>query len=335
VNKMSANKNTKKADWRRFFENDYPIKNKAGISESGIDSLVRDFDFIGSIKPDYPARILRFVLDGDDEDLLPELELLDIYFKAKHFAPRLKDKNSREKLFKESSLDNHDFLERLGRIYHALANPLNPNFLMPARYKSPSWLEALLLHASGSYTGDMRTYLQLKIIEDLLVASGQSPTALVEAVFEKESFDYSSCEIIVIFFSLIDFHSIVDQHREPVKKALINEKDSIRLKALSIICTFGLNPEPFAESIAQKAIYIDPNERKIAQKIIRTHLKFFFEILKTVIQKSADDEKIHGVRFLSRLYGERAFGFLENLMSGEVSEKVKKSIETRIGSEKK
>jgi hypothetical protein len=320
-----------RTDWHIYFEGENRIGNRSGLTETGIELLVRDFDPIEAIAPGYGKRILRYVLDGEGDDILPELEMVDLYFKARHFAPNLRDRTTREVLFREGTTGGHDFLDRLGRVYHALMNPLNPNFLMPTRFQSPSWLEALLLHASGSYSGDIRTYLQLKIVEDLIIASAESRDELVRAVIFRVSFDYSACEIVSIFFSLIDFPTIAAEHPGPVREALENESEAVVLQALTIIDAFGIDPRPFAETIARHAVGGDRVRRHAAQRIARSRPDVFVPEFAGKLGEADTESRLRAVRLVGDL-GEAGNALLEKLLDTEKSEPIRNAIRSTIDS---
>ncbi len=313
-------------NWNEYFEGDRPIRNAAGLSKTGLELLEKDIEQIGEVKPTYPGRVLRYALDGEGEDILPELEMLDFYFKAKHFAPHLATRSSREALFDKPGADPHDFLERLGRVYHALMNPDNPNFLMPARFHSPSWLEALLLHASDSYTGDLRTYLQLKFVEGLVIALGESEAALAVSVFRNLSFDFSSCEIVAIFFSLIDFPAIVSANAGIVEEALSGPDDLIVVQALMVILAFNVDVTAFAKTIARLALSGKTAIRHMSFRIISSYKEAFRQVMKEAILDASPEEKLHGIHLVGMFYGRSESDFFGELLERETAENVRKSV---------
>ncbi|MBN2441933.1 MAG: hypothetical protein JXJ04_11320, partial [Spirochaetales bacterium] len=222
---------------------DNKIKNKAGLTDEAIVLLIKDFTCLTAIDNDLENRTLHYVLDGDDYEVLAELEILDIFFKAPFFAPKLNSTKTRNALFKIQSEQSEEFLHRLGNVYHALMNPLNPNHLMPQRLKSPSWLEALLLFSSSSYSGDLKTYIQLKIVEKILLAAEEGPDIMVEYIFLTDPTDFTNCRIIKAFFSLTGFTGSVIDHIQFIRKALTHNDNNIKFRALRNIRALSLPAE--------------------------------------------------------------------------------------------
>ncbi|MBN2534924.1 MAG: hypothetical protein JXB88_18730 [Spirochaetales bacterium] len=271
------------------------IKNKAGLTDEAINLLIKDFSCLTPIDSSLLGRILHYLLDGDDPEILAELEVLDIFFKALYFAPRLKSIETRTALFKANHEQSEDFLHRLGKIYHALMNPLNPNHLMPQRLESPSWLEALLLFASSSYTGDLKTYVELKIVEKILQAAEAGMENMVQYIFLEDPTDFSHCNIIKTFFSLTGFSSSAVHHFEIIRQALAHIDNNTKYRALRNITALSLPVLPLLPEICQCCTASLKKVRMVAIKIIKDYPDQAIPCLKHLITKADPSKKEHAV----------------------------------------
>jgi hypothetical protein len=317
-------------DWFSLIGKEKQIKNKAGVSQNGLKLLIKDFKDLDHIKKNLTTRILQFILDGKNRKILSELEMLDIFFKAPHFAPLLGSAETRAELFQGKNEEGEAFLKRLGQVYHALMNPLNPNFLMPQRFKSPSWLEALLLFASSSYAGDLRTYLQLKIIEHILIAAEEGLDNVVRYVFLKEPKDFSHLKIIKTFFSLTGFSSTILEYEDVVKEALTHKNSTTRACAVKNITALQLPVENFLDYIVGCATSSRKKVRIPALKLLKEHPAASIPRIKGKIEKGTSSERYQAAMLLEDFLEYIDYQYLNSLLQNSSDEKVKTVIENMI-----
>ncbi|MBN1698502.1 MAG: hypothetical protein JW881_13385 [Spirochaetales bacterium] len=302
------------------------IQNKAGISKKGIELLIEDFKDLDLLKKNYTKRILFYLLDGKRRRILSDLEMLEIFFKADHFAPRLCSAENRAELFEKRNEEGEKFLKRLGKVYHALMNPLNPNFLMPRRFKSPSWLEALLLFSSSEYSGDLRTYLQLKIIEQILVAAEKGIDNMVRHIFITDPKDYTHLDIVKTFFSLTGFSQTIPGHKDLVIEALHHQSRTIRCHALRNIAALKLPADIFMEDILACALSSPKKTRTTAIRILKHDPERAAASIKDAIEKRKTGHRIRLLELYKEFGGPGDGEWLSGLLKSEKDEKTKKII---------
>lgn len=314
--------------WQSFMKS--KIKNKAGLTDEAIILLIKDFVCLTAIDNTLVSRILYYLLDGDDPDILAELEILDIFFKAPNFAPRLRSNETRSALFKEKNEQSEDFLRRLGKIYHALMNPLNPNHLMPQRIQSPSWLEALLLFASSSYSGDLKTYVELKIVEKILLAAEEGMDKMVHFIFMQDPTDFSHCRIIKTLFSLTGFTCSVVDHMDIIRQALTHRDNDIKFRALKNIQALSLPALPLISEISQCSVASLKKIRTAALKILKDFPDQAIPCIKQIITQASSSKKVHAVKAYIALSPGDADKYLSHILKKEKNPAVKKAISKAI-----
>lgn len=315
--------------WQVFMKS--TIKNKAGLTDEAIVLLIKDFVCLTAINNSLVRRVLHYVLDGDDPEILVELEVLDIFFKAPHFAPRLKSVEMRTALFKAKNEESEDFLRRLGKVYHALMNPLNPNHLMPQRLKSPSWLEALLLFVSSSYSGNLKTYVELKIVEKILLAAEKGQENMVQFIFLQDPTDFSHCKIIKTFFSLTGFTCFVIDHIDIIRQALAHRDNDVKYRALKNIQALSLPVTPLIPEIIQCCVASLKKVRTTAIKILKDFPDQAIPGIKELIVSTAPSKKVHAVKAYLAFSPGNGDKYLDTLLKNEKNEQVKKAISSVLG----
>jgi len=60
-------------EWWQQMTHDQQLKNAVGLSESDLSLLAKSCQWYRELQEDLPARILRYLLDGVDEETLSEL----------------------------------------------------------------------------------------------------------------------------------------------------------------------------------------------------------------------------------------------------------------------
>ena len=123
-------------EWLKKLGGSKPWQNRAGLEERTVALLVEDFQALEKLNQDLPGEIVRYLLDGDGEDVLLRLagtqsagETLGL---VRAFTNTIKaNTDARSRFFECLRNAPPEFLVRLGRVYEsAFRSPLsNPAIL--------------------------------------------------------------------------------------------------------------------------------------------------------------------------------------------------------------
>lgn len=314
-------------------------RNEVGLPEDLVKLLVLDVEKLASVKSDLPGRVLRYVLDGDDSDVLAALHkskgcgnALDLVCSGYSSFRDTDRETPRARFFEQANTTDPEFFLRLARIYDA-ASCSSPRSL-DGRYL-PAWLEVFLLEATR-FTPHcfppryISTALRADVVERMLITEGLAPDLLVRTALIIHSDDWGH-SIPTMCSILAGFADSILRHPHVVKEALSQADHKPRVHALEVINELRVPGEPFADAIMDQAVSSSASVRRAAWLTIRRCPDPFAPLLMDRLANGKPTERAHAANLLYDLLGDQVTELLQQRSECETSAKVRDALRATLG----
>jgi hypothetical protein len=336
-------------EWLKKIGGSKPWQNKAGLEEKAVALLAEDFSALEKLNSDLPSEIVRYLLDGEGEEVLARLagtqgagEILGV---IRIFTGASKaNTNARVRFFECVRNAPPDFFVRLGKVYEAAirapySNPAFRSFQSSAFTTQPSfgdvklnWLHTLLVTAThlslNTWPRKCRPCqaLSAELIEAMLEAEGFPKSLLVRAAFGPPLQRFGGSPLEPVFVALNGLAASALRHKQVLLEILNHSDFKQRVYALQLMKRCGVAVEPFAEMLVELAVGSSKQAREQADILLAEAKPVFIPLLKEKIIAGENDERIAAARLLWR-WGEESFReFLEQRLAEEKSKKVAQAI---------
>ncbi len=307
------------------------LENKAGLSDQELDLLKLEFRPLRLIEINWPVRVLRYVVDGDDEEIL---EL----FTGRQVASRLAlgkvgdqyllqsfNKNGtypRGDLFDSFTTQDPGVLLRLGKIYAAAT-------MKSSDY--PTWCIALLDEATKSHFQSLNglapipSKITAPLMEEIIRADGLTKETLIETLLTDS--DESVCSQLM---DLADLKSQILKYQEQVKNALTGTKDMKVQRALEILCTLQVPLMPFAAELVAAALSEEEQTKTLARSLVLTMPNEALPLIEQNLAAKAPETRSKAAILLGFIQTETAKNALQARLATEEDESVREIITEAI-----
>lgn len=315
-----------------------PYSNKAGLNTEAIDLMAADFARLNRLRPGSSHRLLRFVLDDEDDAVLPDLEVLTA---AGHALDLLMlnykvQANGHGKLIDAMENPSPAMLLRLAKVYAAAgkADGMRAPFRLPAELTPILCLvfEAMQVwpHQDPPRFSVSR-WIDAKMLETLLELEGHPADALVRVVFSENPNRYS-CGLPPkpLLAYVPGFPENIARHWQAVLPFLTHQDIAVRRATLEILRLCQPPPEPFLKPAVELALSSSKQVREIAEAYIATARELAVPLLRRAIAEGGNAEKPHAVRLLWKWDGENARPFLQEQLAIEKHAKTREAIEAAL-----
>ncbi len=319
--------------WRSLY-----LRNALGLPDEMLHLVGQ---YVQCAQGNFPERMMRYAIDGDDEAVLAEIVELrqtnyqnfwDTYSGTQSTGKagiQLFSKLSHEsgnQLFSDIQALHPLLCYRLAKLNETLGvfslQPLGWLHQLLARI-SPHGLVALF-----DITKPITLPIEASFIEQLLEASAESAKSLAEVVYFADPDDFYNTRLIAgACAALQGFSDYSLQHRDIVREALQQKQSSRRNFVLEILIYRQVSIEPFIDLVVKMAFSPRKGERELAAKYLVQDVK---QIIPWVQEKAAHGtvaERDRAVQILWTLQGKEACPFLEARLPLETALKAQQSIQ--------
>ena len=347
-----------------------PWQNRVGLEESARALLAEDLEALVELDPDLPTSAMRYVLDGEGEEVLAQLASTlgaaaalrlvgarsGVAAIARHAG---REDSVRARFFKSVRCARPELFVRLGKIYEAALRLEQANLaaqvarsprlaaIMPGpSFGNPNlgWLDLLLVEAAQLRldTWPRRCQpcqaLDAELVEAMLQSEGHSPDLLVREAFKPASQHSGSSWLqplggpwlAPVFLVMEGIARSAVRHQGAVLDALNDPDFKQRLYALEMMKSCRVPVAPFAETLVALATGPSKQVREHAAGLLAGIKETATPWLELRITSGTNAERALAVPLLWQWNGEAARAFLEQRLAGEKSRSVLQAIQDAL-----
>jgi hypothetical protein len=318
------------------------LKNAIALSSEQLALLWQDWSRLSSVAPDLAEPVLRFIVDGDDPDVLNRLtgtagcgEALGLYGCIDWQTKPAVDRKARLAFFKQPPLADGAFYHRLAQAYDAAATAARKsNRQKPASL--PAWIDLMLAEVTGSeeishggysYRHDRaKAALNASLFEQMIEAGGEDGSLLVRIAFLSDPRDWNCKYEVKRIVTLSGFPEIALRHSAVVGEGLNHVDADVRIHVLTLLAEEKINPAGFAGRIVELAVSSAKTVRKAAEPLLDAMPSQATTLLRKMAEDGSNDERLLAAQLLWRRNGDSERSFLESRHKDDKSAKVKAAI---------
>ncbi len=315
-----------------------PYRNAVGLSSQKPDELLKNFEKFKELGEELHDRVVRYVLDGEDEAVLGELS-------GKNDAARVlglicgtdsgiigRDESDWGSFLVALEPVDCRFYLRLGKVFEATARKLPASrFFCQAWFEDALWLEIVLqegtqTHARSWSSRQRKTAISGSLIENMLTADGRAVDAFVTSAFRATEKCWENTQVRDIVLSVANLGQTFAAHCDLIVPFLREGVAATRQIAVENLVRAETPVQPFIAELVECAVDSSKLLRDATEPLLRQDP----EAAMPFLEKAAADPKAakrdQAVRLLARLYGAGARRLLEEMEVSEKNAGVKEAI---------
>ncbi|MGA2256444.1 MAG: DUF4132 domain-containing protein, partial [Thermoguttaceae bacterium] len=314
-----------------------PYRNVVGLSQAKLDELLKNFEKLKDFGVDLFDRVVRYVLDDEDESVLGELAGKN---DAAHALVLMCSTDSGMIGSKERWSDFFSTLEpvdcrfylRLGKVFEATAGKLpESRFCCQAWFENALWLEILLqegnrTNARSWSSRQCKTAISGSLIENMLKADGRTVDAFVTSAFRATERQWENTKLRDMVLSVANLGQTYAAHRDLVAPFLREGNASTRQIAVENLACAATPARPFIAELVECATDSSKLLREATEVLVRTEPQAARPLLEKVACDAKAAKREQAVRLLRVIYGSQARDFLQSMQATEKSAAVKEAI---------
>ena len=336
-------------DWLKKIGGSKPWQNKAGLDEKSVELLAEDFGALEKLDPNLPIAVVRYLLDGEGEEVLGNLANLqgagETLALIGPFVAGKAIPIARTRFFESARNAPPDFFVRLGKVYDAArsapsSNPVLRSFRnsgAPAQASlgdaGLNWLHMLLVTATqltvNTWPRSCRISpaLNADLIEAMLESVGFPGSVLARAAFLPTLQRFGGAPLEVVFVGLKGMADCGVRHKEILFEALAHPDFKQRVYALQLMQKCNVPIEPFLPKLVDLVIGSSKQVREQTQILLIPSKGMVIPLLKEKIISGENDERIAAARLMWHWDEASAREYLEQRLTEEKSKKVVQAIQ--------
>jgi hypothetical protein len=316
-----------------------PYRNVVGLSAEKLDELLKNFEKLKDFGEELHDRVVRYVLDGEDEAVLGELagktdaaHALGLTCSTDSGIIGRDESDWGPFLVTMEPVDCRFYL-RLGKVFEAAARKLPAGrFFCQAWFEDSLWLEILLqegtqTHARSFSSRERKTAISGSLIENMLTADGRTVDAFVTTAFRATEKQWETTKARDMVLSVANLGHTFAAHCNLIVPFLREGTAAIRQIAVENLARAETPVQPFIAELAECAVDSSKLLRDAAEPLLRQDP----EAARPFVEKAAADPKARirdqAVRLLARVYGAAARKQLEEMQTSEKNAGVKEAID--------
>jgi hypothetical protein len=347
--------------WLRRLGERKPLANPAGIDSQSVELLAEDFKTLKDLDSGLLEEVLRFVVDGEDADVLQRLtatkgasvamRIVGPFTNITAVVRSMDTGESRAKFYESVQCCDPAFFVRLGKVYAAaLESEKNHKSQLLAQFPhlsamtpqpsfgdaSLSWLETLLIEACqlklNTWPRSCRpcAALNAEMVEAILKAEGHAPGLLVRSAFAPQLQRFGGPPLEAVFNVMPGLAESAVRHRDEILYALGSSDFQRQVYALGMMKNCKVPVTPFVATLVDLALDSSKQVREQTEPLLKEAATEARPHLERKVVEGSNAEKALAVKLLWAWDGERARAFLQNRLSEETNQKVRLTIEEAL-----
>jgi hypothetical protein len=322
------------------------------LDAASLQCLAEDFAPLDELTPRLAWRVMRYLLDGRQANLLADLaalkqagQKLRLYGSAppaaasapapapSTSAPSAEGASPRRRFFASVQCSSPVFFERLGRVYEAASRPLRLRMARALGDPDLDWLQILLIEATQltlhTWPRQCRpcACLTSDLIEAMLEQAGHPRDLLVRAAFlpPKTAQTRFGAELQPVWETLPGLGASAARQPAAVLAALSQSNLSRQLQTLDLMRKCQVPPAAFLAKLFELALSRRKRVRERAVALLAPAPSGAGPFLREKAARGASEERACAVRLLWRTEGENARAFLAARLLEEQTREKKSS----------
>ena len=308
--------------------NDIHLENHLQLSQEAISLLAEDCLRYEILQPDLPARVLRYLVDGTDEEILTEISRLvqsglnaNTLQSSTNYIPIYdsyrKAAKARSQFLKIIAIGDAEFYYRLAQLYSTekLSFPQFKVIPLGSFATLDSFLYELMGQVFGFFdysSAEKSLEFPVSMVEEILNLAGEDTASLAHAVYLGDVDNWHGKKIAKICASLKDFADYSVKYKHIVVTSLNHSNHNQRLHALEILIQCGIQVAHFARELVERATCASKTEREAAEVLLNQDVEVIIPYLEEKAEKGKAEERLYAVKLLAELTGEGATSFYSN-----------------------
>ncbi|MBX7219114.1 MAG: DUF4132 domain-containing protein [Blastocatellia bacterium] len=302
------------------------LRNPCGLSEYAVSSMEQTFYRLNQFQPGLGERLLRYVVDGDDEMVLAQLPPSPAI--NPHSLPfAILYPGTHANFW--NHLNNLDVtvFSRLVRVFSTFSKLLNSHQTQFIRFGETDWLSPLLNFVfQADYWKDPVVGLSADIVEQAFVEAGNPPETLIRAALWESSANYYDNQILENLPRIAGFREYCLRHGAVFKEAL--QGDSARQAfAIKYLLKWGIQLDSFLPEITLLVGHTSKATREAVIGILAKTPEPSEALLLPLLQSRKASLRANVVQALWQIKGSESFPLLVKLKETETTASVLQAIE--------
>jgi hypothetical protein len=319
------------------------VQNSLRFSEDVLEWLAQEIGSYQDLAENFPSRLLRYLVDGEDEQVLADLGAAIVQQSQQAIASRSiwqshhyrvqnpNKKNASQELCKVARVEDAGFYSRLARIYSVVHNTPYAG-QTHIQFGVSTWLDPFLREIGNSFDAYRHdclpnTPFPIALLEAMLREVDVNPISLLTLVYSSDPGDWNVRHLVPVVAGMQGFREFTLTHSSELRGVLNHPEIAYRVQALQRMALIDIPAEPFLEQLIDRALSSAKSERVVAIDLVKSVAEKAVPLVKERIQTGKADERLYGVQLLQIVAGDSAREFLEALLPTEKSEKVREAIE--------
>jgi hypothetical protein len=319
------------------------VQNSLRFSEDVLEWLAQEIGSYQDLAENFPSRLLRYLVDGEDERVLADLGAAIVQqsqqaiasqniWQSHHYRVHNPNKkNASQELCKVALVEDAGFYSRLARIYSVVHNTPYAG-QAHIQFGASTWLDPFLREIGTSFDAYRHDCLPdipfpIALLEAMLREVDVNPISLLTLVYSSDPGDWNVRHLVPVVAGMQGFREFTLTHSSELRGALTHPEVAYRVQALQRMALINIPAEPFLEQLIDRALSSAKSERGVAIDLVKSVAEKAVPLVKERIQTGKADERLYGVQLLQIVAGDSAQEFLEALLPTEKSEKVREAIE--------
>ncbi len=323
------------------------------LDAASLQCLAEDFAPLDELAPRLASRVMRYLLDGRQANLLADLaalkqagQKLRLYGSAppaasapapaptpSTSAPSAEGASPRRRFFASVQCSSPVFFARLGRVYEVASRPLRLRMARAFGDPDLDWLQILLIEATQltlhTWPRQCRPCARLTsdLIEAMLEQAGHPRDLLVRAVFlpPKTAQTRFGAELQPVWETLPGLGAGAARQPAAVLAALSQSNLSRQLQTLDLMRKCQVPPAGFLAKLFELALSRRKRVRERAAALLAPAASGAGPFLREKAARGASKERACAVRLLWQTEGENARAFLAARLLEEQTREKKSS----------
>lgn len=328
-------------NWWTEMQQTKPLTNGLKLSDADLSALAEIVTQFETLQVDLPAKIMRYVVDGEGEEIVQEV----VNLRAEAIQSHHQIVQSSHPFVPHPLFVRHDIGMALTQlqileadVYYRL---IQVNFSFPSGYSLQTGPIALPLSdcirefvnsLTQRYPDPQPIAITANLVDAMLVKAGEPSETLARMVYCIDPNNYTEIRLSRSCILLKDFSSYSVQHSDVILGALNHTDRKRRVHALQVMVDAQVTPSPFAEVLAKLAGASAKTERELAATLLQRHPESAISWVQAQVEIGKAEERYHAVKLLGDLAGEEARSFLTARLAVETAAKVRSALAQTLAS---
>lgn len=325
------------------------LKNLLNLSEAALTSLEQALQPFNELDSDFSARLLCYLVDGDDEAVIEEVVTIThqqlnqqsqmtnplAFFQSGIPALFLLSQSGNERLFgwlTDHPVSDPGFYSRLSMMVCGLfgsgihlTGTVN---LPPLKDRLPQLLQMMTQYRRSLHSSQgEESLISADIVDALYVEAGEPAGALARVVYCADPKSYQQQSLATQASKVKGFVGYTLQYASIVQEALQQPERDRRIHALQMLRQAEVPIETWVDAIATLAVSSSKKERESAADLLKQEAQAAMPLLQAKAESGSASERQHAVKLLWDLAGAEIQPFLESRLEVEKAAKVRSAIE--------